>query len=263
MIEVYDRHLFRTRPKLSDERPTSIELIEERRKLITWKVVKSKNARFTNDSVEVTGKSRTQQENWSEPLANYACIRYRQATVEKAEVHHTIDILELEHADAAKTIPIWVDGRPKHLEQGSHSYWEPRAEMERYAKMFNLPLKVGQDDYETVRSVADLDTTLSAQGEVSTRTSTSAQNLGKPTSTPPEGLKHTAKSDAITITLLRRRRSMSVYYFWGALGIIFFALPGLIWGDLIGLSAGLGIAGYTYFSFAKDANNLRRKLARR
>lgn len=135
-----------------------------------------REAVFGNEAVEVSGHSLLGIEKWREPFSKFKGVLHREKSVGGGENRATkiYQIIELEHDDPKKNIPLMVE------ESGTM----PRDAWEAYAKWLHLPAMMTIAGETTTRDLEDLDKSiaeLAADGKIATR-------LDFSNAPPPKGL---------------------------------------------------------------------------
>ncbi len=120
-----------------------------------------KSMLFTGHDVLVKTRGLFGRREWREPLANYRGVRLREQHTRDQGVGNvsstkTYHVIELVHANAARTLPLYV-------RQGADS---PRDIQEAFARRFDLPALAPDGGGETARAADALDAPLSAQPAV-------------------------------------------------------------------------------------------------
>jgi len=163
---------------------------------IVWSLLIALSKRevlFTQDGVQVTGRSLIGTEEWQEPYRAYKGVLHREKSVSQGQNRGSIlyQILELVHDDPARNVPLFVES----------SGTMPRAAWEAYAKWFGLPALSKQGRETVARAHDDLDKSigeLAAEGKIETRLDYSDKSV-------PKGLhvasERTADGECLRVTI--------------------------------------------------------------
>lgn len=202
---------------------------------IVWSlliVLSKREVLFTNDGVEVTGRSLLGMEQWQEPYSGYKGVLHREKSVSQGQNSGSTlyQILELVHDDPARNLPLLVES----------SGTMPRAAWEAYAKWFGLPALSKQGRETVARAHDDLDKSISelaAEGKIETRLDYSDKSV-------PKGLyvanESNADGECLRVTISVPRVHLGVKVFVCGIPVV------------IGLATAIGFT-YAVFAGASDS----------
>ena len=179
-----------------------------------------KSMLFTGHDVLVKTRGLFGRREWREPLANYRGVLLREHHMRDQGVGNvastkTYHVIELAHANAGRTLPLYV-------RQGGGS---PRDIQEAFARRFDLPALAPDSGGETARAVDALDTPLSAQPAIDP-------------GPPPSGVRVRRHGDATRIVVGQGRAgAILVVVSWTSIPLIFGGIGYMI-EPVAGLMAG-------------------------
>lgn len=213
------------------------------------KLSKKRLVKIDRTEVSVHEKGLLRDKCWTEPLGAYTGVRWREVKLVRSgnSSSRTIyyQIIDLQHPNPAKSIPIFVD-RAKGDTRG---VWEG------YAKLLHLPALDERDGQVLVRNVEDLDKSikeLAQEGKVETDWDAGAA--------VPAGLAMTTggsgNKQEIVVTLHRKRIPMLIFGIAMALGL-FILVPAAMNFSVFGVAfSGALIAGCVWL-WKFETNNPR------
>lgn len=164
-------------------------------------VLSTREAVFGNNAVKVSGRSLLGIEEWQETYSGYKGVLHREESVpQRRESVVTYQIIELQHNDPAKNIPLLVE----------QSESMPRDAWEAYAKWLHLPAMTNVEGETTTRALEDLDKSiaeLASDGKIAVR-------LDFSDAPPPKGLQvaseHTEGGESLRVNITAPRANIVV-----------------------------------------------------